>query len=283
MSLPIWYPPASRDGALEADLAAGGSLTDARCPACGYRGTFQGFTDNIRESGRCPDCGSWTRIRQLASVLCDVGGTLIGGEPMGSLQELGRTRLRIFNTEAHGTTHTLIGDAPLYVSSEYFGPETPSGQIQPDGRRHEDLQQLSFPSASFDLVISTDVFEHVPDPYQAHKEVSRVLVPGGHHVFTVPYDSTSPLDDVRARRGPSGEIHHFAEPIYHEDPMRPDDGALVFTIFGLEMIVNLARLGFMTTVYRPWNPNLGVVGDGYVFDSRKTAAPAASMQNRARG
>ena len=58
---------------------------------------------------------------------------------------------------------------------------------------------LSYDDASIDLILSSDVFEHVPDPYRAHAEVHRVLRPGGHHVFTVPFHQHAHLDDVRAR------------------------------------------------------------------------------------
>ena len=48
--------------------------------------------------------------------------------------------------------------------------------------RHEDLRSLSFPNNSFDLVLSAEVFEHIPEPYKALNEVFRVLKPGGSYV-----------------------------------------------------------------------------------------------------
>lgn len=49
-----------------------------------------------------------------------------------------------------------------------------------------DAQRLPFPDASFDIVISTDVLEHVPDDAAAANEILRVLKPHGVAVLTVP-------------------------------------------------------------------------------------------------
>lgn len=264
-----WFPP---EPAPAAGLPAPGDrLEDVACPVCGTTATVEAFTDNVRESGYCTACGAWTRLRQLALALAHVARP--PGQPLvASLAELaasGGDGLRLFNTEAHGPIHEALRTIPGYVCSEYFGPDFRSGDRHPSGVLHQDLQALSFPPGSFDLVISSDVFEHVADPYTAHREVHRVLAPGGHHVFTVPYDEASPLDVVRARVDAGGSLHHVLPPVYHADPVRPDEGALVFTVFGMEMISSLARLGFSCVVYRPWDPGRGLVGDNTVFVARK--------------
>lgn len=266
--LPVWFPlPPPGDGGLDRRLAEGGVLDDARCPVCGYRGPIGDFRADVRESGYCPACGAWTRIRQMGATLVEIGPALVG-RPVATVAELAsEPGLRVYNTEAHGSLHAALGGAPGYVASEYFGPELRSGDWGPQGVLHEDLQDLSFEDQSFDLVLSTDVLEHVADPYRAHAEIHRVLRPGGHHVFTVPFLDGSLLDDVRATQGPDGAVEHHAEPIYHIDPLRIEEGALVFTLFGLEMLPKLARLGLETTVYRPADPGQGLVGGGVVFDA----------------
>ena len=279
-SLTPWFPPSPlSEPEHDSSLVAGRSLPDVRCPVCGQRTRVEGFTDNIRESGYCATCGSWTRIRQLATVLVEAASVL-ADRPVSSAVGLAQLPgLRIYNTEAHGSLHGALVPAAGYVASEYFGAEWRSGERHTSGVLHEDLQALSFPDNAFDLVISSDVLEHVPDPYRAHGEILRVLAPGGHHVFTVPYVEGAALDEIRAHLRADGTVEHLLPPLYHDDPVRPDEGALVYTIFGLEMIPRLARLGFETAVYRLYDPGRGLVGPGgVVFDAVKShiAAPAAA-------
>ncbi|HUZ09423.1 MAG TPA: methyltransferase domain-containing protein [Acidimicrobiales bacterium] len=270
-ALTKWFPPgAAGPSELDRALMGGGRLHDVVCPVCGQRTMIERFTENIRESGYCTACGAWTRIRQLAAVLIPAARTITGTSVRSVVEMVPLPDLRIYNTEAHGSLHDALAAAPEYVCSEFFGPELRSGDRHQSGVIHQDLQELSFPDESFDVVISTDVLEHVPDPYRAHREILRVLRPGGHHVFTVPYVDGAALDQVRARLGPGSSIEHMLEPVYHDDPVRPGEGALVFTIFGLEMIPNLARIGFETTVYRLYDPARGLVGPGgLVFDAVK--------------
>lgn len=50
----------------------------------------------------------------------------------------------------------------------------------------ENALDLSFPAASFDLLISVDVIEHVGRPERMMEEVGRVLKPGGWALITFP-------------------------------------------------------------------------------------------------
>lgn len=49
-----------------------------------------------------------------------------------------------------------------------------------------DVQHLPFPDESFDVVLSTEVIEHVRAPAVAVRELGRVLRPGGTLVVTTP-------------------------------------------------------------------------------------------------
>jgi len=45
--------------------------------------------------------------------------------------------------------------------------------------RHDDIQDLQFPDASFNAIVCWSVLEHVPGPREAIAEMHRVLKPGG--------------------------------------------------------------------------------------------------------
>lgn len=49
-----------------------------------------------------------------------------------------------------------------------------------------DICGMPFGDNSFDLVLATDIIEHVEDDHRAVAEIHRVLKPGGHVLITVP-------------------------------------------------------------------------------------------------
>jgi len=58
-----------------------------------------------------------------------------------------------------------------------------------------DLARLPFKDASFDLIVSRSVVEHLENPVRVFKDLARTLKPGGKLVFTTPnkYDYSSLL------------------------------------------------------------------------------------------
>ena len=52
-----------------------------------------------------------------------------------------------------------------------------------------DITAIPEPAASFDAVLCTEVFEHLPDPLAALREFARLLKPGGCLVLTAPFCS----------------------------------------------------------------------------------------------
>jgi SAM-dependent methyltransferase len=233
------------------------------CRICGHLTVFRIADPNFRESCVCHRCRSFSRQRQIAHVV--LGG--VGKPRPSSMRALASsTDLAIYNTEANRAFHEVLKSMPRYHSSEYLGSGHHSGDII-EGVMHQDLENLSFQDASLDLIISGDVFEHIPDPYQAHRELFRVLRPGGRHVFTVPFIPAALHDDVRARRSGEGDPDLLADPIYHLDPMDPK-GALVYTIFGIEMLVKLEEIGFDPRLHLLHNPWYGILGShGLVFEA----------------
>ncbi|GEO12124.1 class I SAM-dependent methyltransferase [Segetibacter aerophilus] len=52
-----------------------------------------------------------------------------------------------------------------------------------------DITSIPRPDATFDAIMCTEVFEHVPDPVAAFKELNRLLKPGGYLLVTAPFTS----------------------------------------------------------------------------------------------
>ncbi len=153
--------------------------------------------------------------------------------------------------------------ARTYETSEY----APHGTAHRRGIRvrHEDIQALTFADGSLDLVITSEVFEHVADPWAGFREIRRVLRLGGRHIFTVPA-----LPESQTSRRDAGL------PVRHIDPLRPE-GSLVVTDFGEDLPELLQSLGFETNVHHL--PEAAPVLS--VFESTavrpRTAAPSQVM------
>lgn len=128
-----------------------------------------------------------------------------------------------------------------------------------DGER-EDLQALRIPNASFDLVITQDVMEHIARPDLAFAEIARVLRPGGTHVFTTPTTS-EPTTVWRARAGNSGAIEHLLPPVFHRDPDNAD-GSLVIADWGRDLPELVDRWSPVETQVRSFDlrPQYGFAG-----------------------
>ncbi len=228
-----------------------GSPAD-RCHLCGGSGGFDPCHGNLREA-TCRACGATRRNSDVARVIADLysGGVAAGADsaPTPTLRDVfpALRKLRIFEAQAAGPIHALLAGLPGYVCSEYF-EYVPRGQVR-DGVRCEDLMALSFPGNAFDLVITQDVLEHVADPDAAFREIRRVLVPGGHHVFTVPLHPTRP-SQTRARLSADGAggVEHLLPRVVHGDPVHAG-GALVFTDFGADLADRLQRIGFRATLH----------------------------------
>ena len=52
-----------------------------------------------------------------------------------------------------------------------------------------DIISIPEPDGSFDVILCTEVFEHLPEPILAIKELSRLLRPDGHLILTAPFCS----------------------------------------------------------------------------------------------
>jgi SAM-dependent methyltransferase len=146
------------------------------------------------------------------------------------VEDDGFRNLEIAEINAIGRMHPFLAPLPRLTYDEY--PE-------------QDIQALSYTDASFDLVLTSETLEHVPDFRRALAETRRVLRPGGRHVFTVPVDPR--LERTRSRDG--------LEPVHHGRGGGPfalvtrRNDMLACTDFGLDLPDILREHGFEPEVH----------------------------------
>ena len=117
------------------------------------------------------------------------------------------------------------------------------------GVRCESLEQLSYKNETFDLVISSDILEHVRKPMLAFAEIYRVLRPGGVHIFSIPVEYPMPAQTI-ARVDVTGEVDvHLLPEHYHGDGA--GGKSLVYNDFGADVIRQLNHMGYMCETERP--------------------------------
>jgi len=116
-----------------------------------------------------------------------------------------------------------------YTYSQFFPDEERGTTFQ--GTRCEDIEQLTFPDASFDIFVTQDVLEHVFHPGRALREIHRVLKPGGAHIFTAPKHRGLAKTICRAELDDTGEVRYLLEAQYHGNPVG-DGKALVTWDYG---------------------------------------------------
>lgn len=183
---------------------------------------------NLRETVNCPKTGFNTRMRAAVHAV------------------------KHFETDRSIGIYIAEQKTPLFAylkeyfsdvtGSEYLGDVVSLGSRDAQGLRNEDATQLTFADDSFEVFLSFEVLEHIPDYKKALNEARRVLCPGGRFYFTAPFVPVWKDTLIRARIE-NGKIYHILEPEYHGDPVRAD-GILCFQHFGWDIVDSLAEAGF---------------------------------------
>ena len=206
---------------------------------------------NQREGLLCRNCGSNLRSRQLAKSIVDALNTRMGLQALHLDELCGMPKMQTLSVaeiNAAGHLHPFLTKLPRLSYSEYGSnnPAVPS----------EDLQNLTYPDASFDLIVNSDVLEHVPDPERALAEIRRVLKPDGLHIFSVPVIWNQKRTRCRAEiRG--GQLVHLLPPSHHGSRHDTKLDFLVFQEFGQDFIETCERIGWkMEKMLDARNPSL---------------------------
>jgi len=201
-----------------------------------------------KESCDCSHCGAKLRGRRIASVLLSLYGV---GNPPAPVRTLARwveqpeiQALRIAEINRIDGLHQQLARLPHFSGSDHdpaSNPGAPGG-----GVRSEDLTHLSYPDGCFDLVLTSETLEHVPDLEAALREIHRVLNSGGRHVFTIPLLPGIGETFARSIVLADGTIEDRSPRISHPGG---DWGYPVFTEFGADLPALFERAGFETDVF----------------------------------
>ena len=250
-----------------------------RCNVCEASGTpFFDFPDlevrrlhrigELRETLQCRSCRSTMRHRTLAAAMLRSLSQRLA-RPLASVREALAADwgdLRILDSDALSPIAALLKPKLNYQVSS-FVPGRPFGVELAPRHWNVNLEKISFADASFDLVLTSDVMEHVRDSDAAHAEIHRILKPGGHYIFTVPYDPACathiPLVDTSG-----SEDRFIVPPQYHGDPL--SGGIIAYRVFGRGLLDDLAALGFEVE-FLELDDRDALIVRGDVFDAKKAS------------
>jgi SAM-dependent methyltransferase len=216
------------------------------CFVCGHAGVFELTVRSPREGFTCPRCRSSLRYQHQAQVLVE----LYGREEVDSFEDLAMLphfrQLHIYEPGLVGPFRRILAPLPSYLQS-YYWPGVPPGEKK-EGVRCENLEALTLPPASLDLVITSDIVEHIRRPWRAFEQILTVLRPGGRHVMSIPVDHPMrPRSSPRVDTTTDQDVH-LQEPVYHGSPRDPR-GSLVYTDFGADVPDRLVDMGYEASVH----------------------------------
>jgi SAM-dependent methyltransferase len=228
---------------------------EASCLVCGTWGEYRKEEGRpIRETYKCKCCQASIRYRAQAEVLL----RYFGNPGVRSIAELVRQprfrSLATYEPGFIGPFRKYFRKLPRYTQSRFELDEAKGGE-KAMGAENQDLMDLTFANDSFDLIISSDIFEHVRKPYKAFGEIHRVLKKGGLHIFSIPFSPTRtetayPVDT-------SGPEDIFLEPPrYHGSPVTGQ--SLVYTDFGVDVLDELGKLGLPTKLHEIDTPHIAL-------------------------
>ena len=231
-----------------------------KCSACGFRGSYlyhQVLWPELieewqlseqwahwfdeREGAICASCGSNLRCRQLAQAIITALSLRIKttADSLSALfDEPCVANSKIAEINSAGALHRFLSKSKGLKYSEFCSTTA--------AVPCEDLMHLSYADSSFDLVITSETLEHVPNVDVALREIYRILRPSGLHIFTVPMVTDRPQTRQRAYIGEDGALVHLLPPSYHGSPEANKSDLLVFNEFGIDFLERCSAAGFDT-------------------------------------
>lgn len=191
------------------------------CPCCEQSTFFIARNSWLRDHFKCTNCNCIPRERALMLAI---------KEECPNWQNL---NIHESSPGKRGHSVLLRQKATAYTETQFF-PDMPLGS-NVYGVRCEDLEQQTFEDSIFDIVITSDVMEHIYDPEKAFQEIHRTLKPGGSHIFSVPIINKHKATQRWANKGKDGNPEFLFEPEWHGNPV-DKKGSPVTMHWGFDII-----------------------------------------------
>ncbi len=204
-------------------LPAINSGSQVKCLCCGWDGIkFLPYANRI--NAQCPNCGAVERDRMIYLFLqskvnffysnlkiLDIGPAKFYQDHLSSFQNLD------------------------YLSIDLYNPDV---MIQMDATN------MTFPDRIFDVVLCSNVLEHIKDDIAAISEIFRVLKPGGFSLILVPIGGEKTFEDPTIPPEKYAECYGCS---YH------------VRLYGLDLKDKLESIGFKVKIEYPgrkFKPNI---------------------------
>lgn len=195
------------------------------CPCCNSRyETFLPFGTPPRPNARCANCGSLERQRLIWYFL----------KKQTNFFKNQLTLLHVAPEECFFKPISKMSNIK-YLPVDMFTP----GHSYPAGTLNMDITKLDLKDNSIDAVLCVHVLEHIPDDFQALRELLRVLKPTGWAILQIPLNKKlatthedSSITDPLERAKVFGQWDHVR-------------------MYGRDYGQRLTKAGFKVTVYTP--------------------------------
>lgn len=258
----------------EEDLFSDFKHKVGNCNICGKNTYFYyEYEEYFRESLYCGYCKSTSRYRSLARGVLKYLSKEVDRDLISISDSMGAKLLRdvkIYDTQVHFSYEKCSYPLPKYLSNIEKLDVTTSrwdknielGASFEDGVQNQNLESLTFSNTTFDIVITSDVMEHVRLDNLAHHEIYRVLKNGGCYIFTVPHSMGLSENLIRVEVIDNHDPNMdkmIMEPEYHGDVNGGQEGVLSYRVYGRNLIDQLEEIGFEVTYEKIDLPASGIL------------------------
>jgi len=188
-----------------------------------------------RESSFCPKCGNSLLNRSLAQAIVNQIQLPKVYSLIEWIKRANRKGIRVAEINSCGKLHlSLRKISRLYYSEFNLDRNKLSFWQKLRTPRHEDITKLSYHDNTFDLVLHSEVLEHVCDSHQALLECRRILKPNGICLFTTPLIPKRKTKKCVDQNPENKEIIYQKNPSFHSGDNKKNN--LVWWEFGGDFI-----------------------------------------------